>query len=247
MKVIKSILAVALLAAFFTTPCFSRDTLTNGLIAYYPFNGDAIDGTGNGHDGVVVNATLIADRFGNPASAYGFDGATTMIVVTNSSDLQPFGDFTVSVWAWVPQVPDSFSMIFCKHKDWGNDSGWIMDVMPPSGGLPLQFQSAPYFDIYSPQTTIPFGQWFQAVFTYKRESGVCSFYINGKLTDRRKRSYNTTPDSNPFIMGAQPTWQTESGYNYFFSGGLDDVRIYNRALSGSDVASLFKKERVPKR
>ena len=53
--------------------------LTNGLIAYYPFNGNANDASGNGNNGTVYGATLTADRFGNPNSAYYFNGTNNYI------------------------------------------------------------------------------------------------------------------------------------------------------------------------
>jgi len=52
----------------------SQSFLTNGLVAYYPFNGDASDASGNGNNGTVYGATLIPDRFGQPSQAYQFNG-----------------------------------------------------------------------------------------------------------------------------------------------------------------------------
>ena len=52
---------------------------TNGLVAWYPFNGNANDSSGNGNNGTVHNATLSADRFNNPNSAYSFNGSSSYI------------------------------------------------------------------------------------------------------------------------------------------------------------------------
>ncbi|MBK7031388.1 MAG: hypothetical protein IPH45_20325 [Bacteroidales bacterium] len=56
---------------------------TNGLSAWYPFNGNANDLSGNGNDGTVNGATLTTDRFGNPNSAYSFNGTTDFIGINN--------------------------------------------------------------------------------------------------------------------------------------------------------------------
>ena len=56
---------------------------TDGLVGYWPFNGNANDETGNGNNGTVNGATLIKDRFGNDNSAYEFDGINNSITVTN--------------------------------------------------------------------------------------------------------------------------------------------------------------------
>ena len=58
---------------------------TNGLVGWWPFNGNANDESGNGNDGVVNGATLTEDRFGNVDKAYSFDGSNNTGVVINSS------------------------------------------------------------------------------------------------------------------------------------------------------------------
>ncbi len=224
----------------------AQSNLTNGLIAYFPFDGNAIDATGNGHDGVVKSATLTTNRFGQLQSAYAFNGTTSVVVVTNSSDLQPLSDLTVSVWAQVPSLPNgTFYLLFAKHSDTFNTSGWFMDLVPPSGGLPLQFQAAPYFDVNSPQANIPTNTWFQAVFTYQLSTRSCNLYINGLLADSRVRIYNTNSDPNPFTMGAESSSGTGTGYIYYFKGLLDDIRFYNRVLSGTEVQQLYTQESGP--
>ena len=233
--------------------------LSDGLLAYYPFSGNAIDAAGNGHDGVVMDALLTTNRFGQPDSAYAFDGTNSMIVVSNSADLQPLGDFSVSVWAEVlvapvdNYLPNHYSMMLTKHFDGNNNSGWTMSVVPPdavtppSTGLPLIFQAAPQFNGSTPQMNIPTDTWFQAVFTYQRSSGTCNFYINGVLVDSRVQYFFANNDSDPFIIGALPTYtyNAASGYYYHFNGLLDDIRIYSRALSNNEVQQLYTVEAGP--
>ena len=73
--------------------------LNDGLVAFYPFNGNADDESGNGHHGTVSDATLVPDRFGNLDSAYYFDGVDDYISIENNEDFQPgLGDYSVSVW-----------------------------------------------------------------------------------------------------------------------------------------------------
>jgi hypothetical protein len=243
----------------------AQSFLTDGLLAYYPFSGNALDATGNGHDGVVMGATLTTNRFGQVDSAYAFDGTNSLIVVSNSVDLQPLGDFSVSVWA-VVRNNYTGQLIFGKHSEGAtegaNISGWIMAVEPSAaGGLPLQFQAAPLFNSFSPQANIPFGTWFQAVFTYQRSSGTCNMYINGVLVDNRVRDYNDNNDPTPFVIGAQPYQlllpvggapivprppdRTTLGYTHYFTGLLDDIRIYDRALSSNEVQQLYTVEAGP--
>jgi hypothetical protein len=71
--------------------------LSDGLVAYYPFNGNANDESGNGNNGTVNGATLTMDRFGNPNSAYNFDGMNNFIEISSLSNMQ-YKPITYSVW-----------------------------------------------------------------------------------------------------------------------------------------------------
>ena len=79
-------LYIVLAICFITLPQALAD-LNDGLVAYYPFNGNANDESGNGNDGTVIGATLTADRSGNPDSAYSFNGVNDYINVPHSSSL----------------------------------------------------------------------------------------------------------------------------------------------------------------
>ena len=65
-----------------------ESTITEGLIAYYPFNGNAKDMTGKGHDGTAQNAALTTDRFGNENAAFIFNGTNSSILVKDKADLR---------------------------------------------------------------------------------------------------------------------------------------------------------------
>lgn len=71
--------------------------LNDGLVAYYPFNGNANDESGSGKNGTVYGATLTQDRFGNANSAYNFNG-TDNFIETPPVGLQTGDSFTVSLW-----------------------------------------------------------------------------------------------------------------------------------------------------
>jgi hypothetical protein len=73
------VVAVAVIGMMFFCGVNVHAGLSNGLVAYYPFNGNADDGSGNGNDGTVDGAIFAEDRFGNSSSAYSFDG---MVLIT---------------------------------------------------------------------------------------------------------------------------------------------------------------------
>jgi hypothetical protein len=71
--------------------------LNDGLVAYYPFNGNANDESGNGNHGTVHGATLTADRFGNANSAYKFNGTDDRIVVVSNALLNPVDQLSIAI------------------------------------------------------------------------------------------------------------------------------------------------------
>ena len=79
-------------------PSVSIADLNNGLVAYYSFDGNSNDESGNGIHGTVIGATLTEDRLGNIGRAYEFDGSDDYIEVGNSESLNFTSSFTVSLW-----------------------------------------------------------------------------------------------------------------------------------------------------
>ena len=73
------LIAVFISISGFSFIDISYGGINDGLVAYYPFNGNANDESGNGHNGTINSATLTSDRFGNPNSAYSFDGVNDYI------------------------------------------------------------------------------------------------------------------------------------------------------------------------
>ena len=256
-----SILAVAVLALAANVE--AQSSLSEGLLAYYPFSGNADDATGNGHDGVVTDAVLTTNRFGQANSAYAFDGTNSMIVVSNSADLEPLQDFSVCVWAVLVKGPVSpylpYPPLLSKFYSGANNSGWMLDVLPPGLFFPptgrpwLAFSTDPSFSPSPvPHINIPTNTWFQAVFTFQRASednqaayGTCNFYLNGVLADHRTEVINENNAALPLIMGAVQGSPTTSGNRYHFDGLLDDIRIYDRALSSNEVQQLYAVEARP--
>jgi hypothetical protein len=121
----KLLLALSIIINLFSNSLYSQIP-TNGLVGYWPFSGNAIDSSGNNLNGTVVNAVLTEDRFGNPSSAYSFDGDGDYILV-NDDDLLSFpnNEFTFSFWVnpTLTQLPASpaFEEDFESTNYWGGD------------------------------------------------------------------------------------------------------------------------------
>ena len=86
---------------------------TSNLVAFYPFNGNANDASGNGNNGTLYNATLTVNRFGFPGKAYAFNGSSTRIEVPDHQSLRP-ANMTASAWVYYDAVPTDIRAIFGK-------------------------------------------------------------------------------------------------------------------------------------
>jgi hypothetical protein len=113
-------------------------SLNNGLVAYYPFNGNANDESGNGNDGTVNGATLTTDRFGNIDEAYDFDGTDDFISINDNTGLDGNSEFTISCWIKINST-----------VTFGNTSGaglipiiskWGADAAKPASSYLLSIQ-----------------------------------------------------------------------------------------------------------
>ena len=204
-------------------------SLQSGLVAWYPFNGNANDASGNGNNGTTIGPTLTTDRFGNPNSAYQFAGYGQRIEVPRSGSLEPQ---QLTVAAWVnPSDMQHWQVILGKRYA-PTESSYILDTTwnpppqlwrfcTPLGGA-LYCTTGP---------AILTNQWSLVVGTDDRVRR--KLYINGVLVADDPSSGSIPYSSMSLYIGSVP---------YFgegFCGKIDDVRIYNRALSASEILSLY--------
>ena len=214
---------------------------TDGLVAYFPFNGDANDASGNGNGGTVYGATLTNDRYGVANSAYFFDGVSSYILVSNSPSLS-LTNVTISLWVKPAPgftVPCYFLQ---KHKAYDNDDGsWWLGIHDAH----LSFQATPHFDEITSSSSLPStNEWTQCVFTCDNSSGDWAFYLNGKLDSSGNRTFNLQPTTWPLLLGVE--LQSDGTLNDFYYGAMNDIRIYNHALSSAEVQQLYQIEGAPK-
>jgi hypothetical protein len=206
--------------------------LSDGLVAYYPFNGNANDESGNGNNGTVNGATLIVDRFGNANKAYSFDG-NDIIRISNNDSLN-FGtsDFSMSLWI----KPNSeYCQIIGKDVFPGGLLGYYLSI-GAAGTRKLRFATRNVSDntLDSPNP-LP-NEWTYIVAV--RKSNILKLYINGTLDSSLSESSTTNVSSNAdFKIGRFDEW---IGVQSSFYGNIDDIRIYNRALSETEIQQLYQ-------
>lgn len=218
-------------------------SLRNGLVAYYPFCGNAIDASGNDNDGVVSGATLTADRFGNPNSAYSFDGVSSKITIKDKAVLNPTY-ISVSLWYQTNDLTNSQNLLY--KSNWNDASNeeyaFAINYQTPGqvvAGIKQNSSCQPGVNWQRIFSAINNNQWNHYVFTY--DGTVANVYLNGNLITTNNSI------SGPIDVCPGGTLTIGAGWNGmtnptggWWNGKLDDILIYNRALNASEVAQLYQ-------
>ncbi len=217
----------------------ARADLDAGLVAYYPFNGNADDASDNGNDGVVNGATLTEDRFGNPASAYHFNSNSQYISAQSSDELSQMTEISISAWIRTNGILSGYwwQTIVSKGATYGDL--WADYSLALEGNDVLIWENSNSSnDAEFTQVDAPLNidQWHHVASTY--DGSEVSIYLDGNLLV-------TSPITNNYIRGSdQPLYigiridKDIHPHESPFHGEIDEVRIYNRALSSDEVVEL---------
>ncbi len=210
---------------------------SKNLIAYYPFNGNTDDESGNGNHGIVNTAFLTEDRFGNSDSAYSFDGVYDIIEITDHSSLR-VQNFTIAAWfkpsSTIQNMPNSSPSLVSK-QDWSNNSGYnLASYSTNTDTMGIQLLTGASIsdreEIEYPETT--FVEWIFVVATY-----------DGKYLKIYKNSTEMNSSNIESIIINHNSTTLEIGQ--VMEGIIDDVRIYNYALSNEEIQNLYFEDGWP--
>ncbi|HYV91969.1 MAG TPA: LamG-like jellyroll fold domain-containing protein [Chitinophagales bacterium] len=221
--------------------CIAQN-LTDSLIAYYPFDGNAVDESGNGHDGTISGATLVNDRFSNPASAYDFNGNGDYISVVGGNQFHPTS-FPISVCCWIKSNSIDYTTgIFLNDFTPDVYTGIIFEVNPGNGGvLAISYGDGGPTTSTSRRTKlgtvfINDNQW-HFVAAVIRGATDMDLYIDCAYDpgyyDGSGGSMDYTNNDGRLGM------RDEIGSNYYYKGVIDDLRFYHRELTQTDLEMLY--------
>jgi uncharacterized repeat protein (TIGR02543 family) len=216
------------------------DWPTNGMTAYYPFDGDALDMSGNGYDGLVVGATLTPDRFGNPDMAYSFDGSDDRIRIGNQS-LNGSNSFTITMW--IKFLNGSRHFFSAANSVRQNE--FLLDINSDKLILSTKDQLRLHNSSFS--ITSWYGNWKQLAMTRSNSSSGMDVYLDGQFLETfAMASGAPVVDSNGLWLGADQDsvgggWASDN----MFLGSMDEIRIFNRELSSAEITKLYDLENRP--
>jgi hypothetical protein len=224
---------ILLLSIFITISFITFGQIpTEGLIAYYPFNGNANDQSGNGNHGIVTGASLTTDRRGESISAYSFDGVNDGISVTGFN-INP-QSFTISLWFFARTDGDANSKELIQRSDPSNKNDWCWNISWYKKNGPSKVYSGVKTAngmVTDSADSAPKNNWNHIIMTW--DGSTKRVYVNG-LLKRTKSLPGTSIDYNN-KSGLFIGYDSEAG---FFNGKIDDIRIYNRVLSLSEMNQL---------
>ena len=208
---------------------------SQGLVAYYPFNGNANDESGNGNNGSVYGATLTTDRFGNTNSAYHFNGYSDYIKVLDSEILQIEGPITISAWIRTNGTVE-FSGIVEKTQTSEPRSGYQLYLDSNKKGSILIIYDHTITTQYSyakSNYSLADNQWHHIVAVY--DGNTIRLYADCALHGENGYSLGMQKNTSPLLIG----WDNSSSSpGRYFNGDIDDIMIYNRALDSSEILEL---------
>lgn len=214
-----------------------KDIPKDGLIAFFPFSGNA-NSTINNLQGEVSGATSAPDRFGKVNHSYLFDGVNDVINLGNPELLQINHTITVSAWVSPSALSSSMKAIFTKIFFDPNQGG------NPKGGFHLSKDDDTRFYMYGNASgalvlsqfaafSFSAGQWVNV--TYIIDGTDFKLFANGELISSGSQAQTIFTDGSKgdFTVGTY-------GGGFHFNGRIDDLAVYNKALSVAEVTQLYE-------
>lgn len=219
---------------------------TSGLIGWWPFNGNANDESGNGNNGTPQNgASLASDRYGINNSAYSFDFiSNNLIRVPHQSSLNLMSDFSISIWFKSNDAPTSYNdyVFVSKHDNFltccGNNIPYSAFITWNASGHyqkpSLGYAQSGNFTFPESDTLITTNVWQHIVFVNKNDT-VKMYLDGGLICNQYFSSALRASNSEDLLFGSTNRGPALECMN----GKLDDIGIWNRALTQQEIADLY--------
>ena len=216
--------------------------LTKGLVAHYKCNGDTNDSSGNNNDGIIHGDLTYVDGIVNQACS--FNGIDSYIEINQNETLNPTTQLTLSVWLHIDSSLNEWSPIIHKGGEYIDNPPYF------NREYTLWYNKANFFHLASAgdsstqksfntdrDSTI-LNTWHLYTAVLDRENHTVRIYLDGHLLKEFQDNYssfNTNGDS--LLLGW--TEEVSSSYSHY-NGKMDDIRIYDRALSSVEINELYR-------
>ena len=213
---------------------------TNGLIGYWPFNGNANDESGNGNNGVVNGPNLTNDRFGNIGKAYSFDGVNDYIEISNSLINNSNTSFSIFGWFNCNYNNETIDIISDRTTNDYNVKYRLSVDSVNNGKLTFYcFDGPNLIELISNEAVVS-NLWNNFTITFNQPNLEYKLYVNGILQQNLVSSSSlSNNNTNATQIGRLIGPDTAISPDYLFDGDIDDLGIWNRALSQQEITNLY--------
>jgi hypothetical protein len=220
-----------------------QNVVMNGLVAYWTFDEgsgtQAADSSGQGNTATLLNGAGWASGVVG-SGALSFDGVNASASVADSSSLEITGDLTIALWIKHNALPATNSWMMYLWKGTNNQESYGFGAYSDSSGCRLSFEfldTTGTLQYFSQGTGLPLvgtGSWVHVAVVLDHTHQQLLFFNHGQQVSVSAMPQSMASMASPLVIGQQ----SMSGYTFPMNGLIDDLRIYNRALSASEVSAL---------
>jgi len=236
-QVLSALFALFSLSVFAQIPTYVP---ANGLVGWWPFNGNANDESGNGNNGTVNNVNAAIDRFGNGNSAFSFNRQTiNEINVNNTSTLNSLSNISISIWVKLVSYNEPGQAGYnhwINKSDQSNNHHFIF----ANNASQVYFYYTGGAGFFATNNLPQLNQWTHIVVTHNydgSQNSICKFYFDGNLIESIPAIQPINQTLDNLKIGAF------GAYNYNrVDGSLDDIGIWNRALTACEIQNLYQSQ-----
>jgi hypothetical protein len=217
------------------------DPAPAGIVGWWAAEGNANDSVGINHGTLKGSASFAPGEIGQ---AFSLDGITGCVFVpaSPSLDVGPSGGFTIEGWVSSPTI--TAQQIIVEWHDTGNLYGFGVHMQTGTGSAGGASPGALYANvvdtggnyhfIWSNPNVLVANQFQHVALTYDEASGMGTLYVNGALVAQSNLGVFTPRTTGDFYLGERPGWSLN------YTGLLDEISLYNRALSADEIAAIYQ-------
>ena len=209
---------------------------TNGLVGWWPFNGNANGLSINANNGTVNGASLTADRYGNANKAYSFDGINNYIEAQSNSSLQLSAAYSIGLWFKANifnNGPYGYTIISkIQSSGWYGGYETMIGETNSIGGVNHTGNINGNFQL--PYSGLSSGNWYSVIVTF--DGTQLKLFVNGNLVNTLNQSGTLQTGNDPLRFGRRGGGGI---YDQWFNGTIDDIGIWSRALTPCEVKKLY--------
>lgn len=233
-------LLFAFLALSISLTSFSQIDIKKGLVAHYPFNGNLKDSSGNGNDGTNMGVTAASNSLNQPNTAYFFSGDNDYVDVPATASVQPQNAVSVSVWLNTTDK-NYWNFVVCKRLNLAVEPGnsyFLGTTGNVQGGATWQWSisSSTTQHFLVTNKLVEDSTWLHVVGTF--DGDTLKMFLDGQSIGTKVIANTQISYSNLSLrlgLGIPIT----SGNKTAFKGYIDEIRIYDRALSEDEIKYLY--------